>query len=33
VIPGFVEVEVGNEKRTGIKFKVAVSMNEGEEKH
>ena len=29
----FVEVEVGNEKRTGIKFKVAVSMNEGEEKH
>jgi stage V sporulation protein SpoVS len=33
VIPGFVEVEVGNEKRTGIKFKVAVGMNEGEEKH
>ncbi|MFA6842607.1 MAG: stage V sporulation protein S [Defluviitoga tunisiensis] len=29
VIPGFVEVEVGSEKRTGIKFKV-VAKSTGE---
>lgn len=28
VIPGFVEVEVGEETRTGIKFKVAVKRVE-----
>jgi stage V sporulation protein SpoVS len=28
VIPGFVEVEVGEETRTGIKFKVAVKQVE-----
>lgn len=28
VIPGFVEVEVGEETRTGIKFKVAVKKVE-----
>lgn len=30
VIPGFVEVEVGSEKRTGIKFKV-VAKSTGQE--
>jgi stage V sporulation protein SpoVS len=29
VIPGFVEVEVGSEKRTGIKFKVVAKVSEG----
>lgn len=29
VIPGFVEVEVGSEKRTGIKFKVIAKVSEG----
>lgn len=28
VIPGFVEVEVGSEKRTGIKFKVVAKVSE-----
>ena len=30
MIPGFVEVEVGSEKRTGIKFKV-VAKSTGQE--
>ncbi|HOO74896.1 MAG: stage V sporulation protein S [Thermotogae bacterium] len=31
VIPGFVEVEVGDERRTGIKFKVYADNGEDDE--